>query len=132
MKLFIDNNLPPGWAIALTALFGAHGNQIEHLRDRFARSTNDADWIKALGREGDWVVLSGDFRIAKQRLSRELFIGAGLIGFFFAPKSEKERAHLRFARLLQLWTSIEAHARDTQKGCFQLPPSGHKFRRIGG
>lgn len=131
MRLFIDNNLPPGWAVALNALFQPHGDHVEHLRDRFPGAATDAAWIKALGGEGDWVVLSGDIRVAKKRPSRELFVGAGLVGFFFTPKSEKQPAHLRFARVLLLWDLMKNQVRSNPNGCFELPPTGKTFRPIG-
>ena len=31
-----------------------------HLRDRFALDTKDPEWIGQLGKEGDWIIVSGD------------------------------------------------------------------------
>lgn len=131
MKLLIDNNLPPRWAVALRALFEDDGDVIVHLRERFDAATTDAEWIRALGGEGNWSVLSSDIRIAKQRPSRELFIGAGLVGFFFRPTKDRIPNHIRFARLLVLWTSIKDQVRLNANGCFELPPKGSKFTQIG-
>jgi hypothetical protein len=79
----VDNDLPPRLARALHLIFEGDGDEIIALRQKFGRGDiKDADWIGRLGAEGGWAVLSADRRIARQKPSRELFIRAGLIGFF--------------------------------------------------
>ena len=81
MKLLVDHNLPPRLASALHIIFEPH-HEIVALREKFGRSDlTDEEWIVRLGREGGWAVLSKDMNIAKKKPSRDLFIGAGLVGF---------------------------------------------------
>lgn len=132
MKVLVDNDLPPRLARALHAIFDADGDEIVALRDKFRRSDlKDAEWISALGSEGGWAVLSADMRIAKQRPSRQLFIGAGLIGFFFPPSLQKAPLHKQAARVITLWPAIRDQVRLNANGCFEMPASGQKFRQIG-
>lgn len=130
MKLLIDHNLPPRLAIALNEIFPA--DEIAALRDKFGRSNvKDEDWIPALGREGGWAVLSADMNIAKKRPSRELFIRAGLVGFFLSPSLQKLPLHLQTARILTIWTQMILLTRTTANGVFEMPITGQKFRTIG-
>jgi hypothetical protein len=74
VKLLVDHNLPPRLASALNVIFEPD-HRIVALRDHFRRSDlKDEDWIPALGREGDWAVLSADMNIARKRPSRELCV----------------------------------------------------------
>jgi len=128
----VDNDLPPRLARALHLIFETDGDEVVALREKFGRANvTDADWIKQLGDEGRWAVLSADRRIAKQRPSRELFIGAGLVGFFFSPSLQKAPLHRQAAHIINLWPDIQAQVRLNANGCFEIPASGRRFRQIG-
>lgn len=100
MKLLVDNDLPPRLAKALDVIFSPD-HKIVALREKFSRSNlKDEEWISLLGSEGGWAVLSADLRIAKKRPSRELFVRAGLVGFFFSPSLQKAPLAQQTARIL--------------------------------
>jgi len=82
MKFFFDNNLSPRIARALSALEGLNGNHIEHLRDRFAAATADAEWIRELSKERDWYVISCDKSILKNPHEVRAWRETGLVIFF--------------------------------------------------
>ena len=92
----------------------------------------DAEWIDALGREGGWTVLSGDMRIARQRPSRELFLRAGLVGFFPLPAVMELPLHRKAARILTVWSSMVDLVAVTERGVFELGIRSTKFRQITG
>jgi hypothetical protein len=132
VKVLVDNDLPPRLARALHLIFEADGDEVIALRDKFGRADlKDAEWIMALGHEGHWAVLSADRRIAKQRPSRELFVGAGLIGFFFPSSLQKEPLHRQASRVLTLWPYIRLQVGLNANGCFEMPAKGSRFRSIG-
>lgn len=131
MKLLVDNDLPPRLAKALNVIF-APDHQITALREKFGRSNlKDEEWIPKLGAEGGWAVLSADMNIAKKRPSRQLFVGAGLVGFFFSPSLQKAPLNLQAARVLTIWPQMVSHMKTTANGVFEVPASGKKFRSIG-
>lgn len=131
MKLLVDNNLPPRLASALNLIFAPEHTVIA-LREKFGRSDlKDDEWIPALGREGGWAVLSADLNIARKRPSRELFVRAGLVGFFLSPTMQKWPLHRQAARVLTIWPQMVSHMNTTANGVFELPASGTKFRTIG-
>jgi hypothetical protein len=132
VKVLVDNDLPPRLARALHVIFEDDGDEIIALREKFGRDdVKDAEWIGKLGAEGGWAVLSADRRIAKQRPSRELFIRAGLIGFFFPPSLQKQPLHRQAARVIRLWPEIRAQVSLNANGCFEMPSGGSRFRQIG-
>lgn len=130
MKLLVDNNLPPRLARGLGALF-AGLDHVEHIRDKFGTgSLTDEEWIKRLGEEGGWCVLSGDRNIARKRPSRDAFLRANLIGFFPQPAVMSMQLHDQAARILRLWPTMKATAEAIERGCFDLGVKGTKLGQI--
>jgi hypothetical protein len=130
LRLFVDNNLPPVLARGLDALFADDHHVICH-RDKFGKThVKDEEWIRALGSEGDWVVLSGDLNIARKRPSRELFLRSGLVGFF--PKAAVMELPLnrKAARILTVWPRMEEISQAVRPGVFELPVKGDKFASL--
>ncbi|WP_341208968.1 hypothetical protein [uncultured Sphingomonas sp.] len=131
MKLLVDHNLPPRLAEALDKIF-TPDHLIVSLGRKFGRhNLKDEEWIPLLGQEGGWAVLSADMNIARKRPSRELFIRAGLVGFFFSPAMQKWPLSRQAARVLMLWPQMISHLGTTANGVFEMPASGGKFRSIG-
>lgn len=128
----VDNDLPPRLAQVLHLLFEPEGDHVVSLRRKFGRSNlKDEEWIRALGSEGRWAILSADRRIAKQRPSRDLFISAGLVGFFFPPSLQKQPLAKQSARIIGMWGAIRSQFELASNGCFEIPASGQRFRQIG-
>ena len=87
----------------LSALF--HGrHEIIHIKDKFGRGDlPDEEWIKALGAEGKWSILSGDTNIARKKPTREILLSNNLVGFFPAPAIMKLDLARKTGRILYLW-----------------------------
>lgn len=131
MKLLVDHNLPPRLAQALHIIFEPD-HEIVALGRKFGRhNLKDEEWIPALGREGGWAIISADMNIARKRPSRELFIRAGLVGFFFSPAMQKWPLSRQAARVLTIWPQMISHLGTTANGVFEMPARGNKFRSIG-
>lgn len=130
MKLFVDNNLPPVLARGLGALFTGEHEVICH-RDKFGRAhVQDEEWIPALGDEGDWVILSGDLSIPKKRPTRELFLRAGLVGFFPRKAVMELPLYRKASRVLYVWQAMDDLARAVRPGVFELQIRGEKFSSL--
>lgn len=131
MKLLVDHNLPPRLARALHTLFEPE-HEVRALIDKFGRSDlKDEEWIPVLGREGGWAVLSADMTIARKKPSRDLFIRAGLVGFFLSPAIQRWALPRQTSRILRMWPAMISHVATTANGVFELTASGEKFRTIG-
>lgn len=130
MKVVLDENLAPALALALNALFAGQ-HEIIHLRDRFGQGATDITWIRALSDEGGWVVISGDRRITKNRLERDVFRASNLIGFFLSKGLYKARVVKQMERLLALWETMEQQAKLVEGGAmFELPMKSSRLVQL--
>jgi hypothetical protein len=127
LKLFIDNNLPPVLADGFAALFAGEHEVVSH-RSKFGTThIKDEEWIRALGAEGRWVILSGDLNIARKRPLRELFLRSRLIGFFPKAAVMELPLHKKASRILYVWDRIERIASTVESGAFELQVRGDRF-----
>lgn len=82
MKFFIDNNLSPKLARAMSALEGEHGDQVVHLREKFPQDISDENWMRSLSVDTDWFVITCDKRISKKPHELKAWKESGLVVFF--------------------------------------------------
>jgi len=130
LKLFVDNNLPPALARGLHALFDGDHDVISH-RDKFGLThVKDEEWIPALGAEGGWVVLSGDLNIPRKRPTRDIFLQAGLVGFFPKVAVMELPLHRKASRILYLWQKMDELAERVRPAAFELQIKGEKFSTL--
>ena len=130
MKLLVDENLPPALARALAALFpGKH--EIIHLREKFGPAVKDIEWIKILGDEGKWIVLSSDRRITKIKAENHAFKSSRLVGFFFAAGLQKAKLTKQMERLMAVWETIETQVDlISGGGMFEIQMKGSTLRPL--
>lgn len=126
----IDENLPPGMAKALAALFvGKH--EIIHLRQKFGPAVTDKDWIAALSAEGQWIVISADRRIARNKAEQQAFKSSRLVGFFLAPSLQKAKLTKQMERLMAIWETIEKQSELVRGGAmFEIPMKSLRLKQI--
>jgi predicted nuclease of predicted toxin-antitoxin system len=80
VNILFDHNLSPRLARALDALL-SDNHTIVALRDKFPTDISDIDFISALSREGNWIIISGDYRITRNKAERQAFQQSRLTGF---------------------------------------------------
>lgn len=131
MKFFLDNCISPVHAKALRVLAEVQEYEILHLSEKFPRDTRDHEWLGELGREGDWVVVSGDPRITRGRIERAAWHESGLTAFFFG-KGWASRSYWKLAAdLVTWWPTIVLTARQAPAGSgFLLPLKGREPKQI--
>jgi hypothetical protein len=130
VRVLFDNNLPPRVARSLNELFAGE-HEIVALRDKFAQTIRDVDWIQQLSREGTWVVVSGDRRITRNRAERNAFRNSRLIGFFLAKGLYKSKVPKQAERLLALWENMEKIVGVVQSGAmFELPMRSNRIKQL--
>jgi predicted nuclease of predicted toxin-antitoxin system len=83
MRFFLDNCLAIRHARALNEMVKPD-HTFTHLQDKFSPDAKDEDWILQLGKEGGWIVISGDYRIGKNAHERAAWHQSGLIVFFLS------------------------------------------------
>jgi hypothetical protein len=130
VKVFFDHNMSPAMARALAELFRKQ-HEIAFLAEKFARDISDIDWISELSRDGQWVVISGDRRITRNRAEYHAFRHSNLIGFFLSEGLYKAPVIKQMERILALWPSIETVCETVQGGAmFELPIKSTRLRQL--
>lgn len=117
MKFLLDNNLSPRLARGLHELSQVESAiAVVHLRERFAPDTPDIDWIRELGAEGGWYVITHDRAILKNPLERQAWQQSGLIGVMLVRKLARERYWVKAGRLVMVWEDILARLKAAKPG----------------
>jgi hypothetical protein len=130
VKVFFDHNLSPALARAFRELFKPE-HEVIALRERFSPNISDVDWITDLSREGQWVVISGDRRITRNRAEYSAFRNSRLIGMFLSSGLHKAPVVKQAERLLALWSAIETVANTVGGGAtFELPMSSTRLKQL--
>lgn len=122
MKFFIDNCISPVYAQALAVLAEVQRHDIHHLRDFFSPDVKDIDWIRALGDDGGWVIVSGDPRISRSKAERAAWHESGLTAFFFADDFGTRSFWKQAEAIVHWWPIIVLEASTCQPGSGYLIP----------
>ena len=137
MKFFLDNNISHRLAAALLSLeyrVERENWTIKHLRDLFEPQTEDIAWLEALGREGEWIVISGDIRISRNPTERAAWRESGLTPFFFASQYPEKNIWTQVTHFLHWWPEITREAREHREAPegsgYVIPMQGKKWRII--
>ncbi len=115
MKFFLDNCLAIRHARALNEMVKPE-HSFTHLQDKFRADTTDEEWIRALGREGDWVVISGDYRIGKSAHERQAWHESGLTAFFLSKGWTNIPPLQQHSKLALILDEIVEHAQNAVPG----------------
>jgi hypothetical protein len=115
MRFFLDNCLAVRHARALNEMVKPH-HTFEHLQDKFSADTKDEEWIRALGREGGWIVISGDYRIGKSAHERRAWHESGLTVFFLSKGWTDTLPLQQHSKLALVLDDIVAHAERARSG----------------
>ena len=87
------------------------GDSVVHLRSRFPEGTEDTEWFRQLGQEGNWVVISGDPAILETPHERKAWLDSGLTAFFLTRGWMDLKPLGQAALLLRWWPVISAQAK---------------------
>jgi hypothetical protein len=132
VRFFLDNNLAPPLASALHELSSKDGYEVRHLRDLFEPSSPDTEWLPRLSEQGGWVLISGDYRISRNKHEREAWMRSGLTSFFLAKGWTNLRFWDQAWRLVRWWPRIIEQAHLVEPGAgFMVPLAGSgKFKQL--
>jgi hypothetical protein len=106
-------------------------HEIVALRDKFPPNIKDVDLIAELSKQGDWIFISGDRRITRNRAERNAFQNSKLIGMFLSSGLYKSTVLKQAERLIVLWPVIETVAGSVSGGAmFELPMKSAKLSPV--
>ena len=124
MRFFIDNNLAPKLAQALHCLVQPE-HEVIHLRALFPQNTNDEDWMRALAREANWVIISADTAISRNPHEVEAWKQAGHPLFFIRHSLLQQGFWLQASRICAVFPDILRLAGRARPGdAFQISVRG--------
>lgn len=116
MRFFLDNNVGKHLAEVLRLVDAPRRGDIQHLQEKFLASISDVEWIEALRSEGDWVVITADVRIRRNKAERGVWEEAGLTTFFLSDGWSNQKSVQQAHALLGWWPEIIRLARDADAG----------------
>lgn len=114
MRFFFDNGVSPYLVDALRCLDTRH--ELIHLRKRFTPDTPDPVWIRELGREGDWIIISADPRISRGQAERAAWMESRLTAFFFGDAWASRKLLIQASELFRWWDDIIERAKNAAQG----------------
>lgn len=110
MNIFFDNCCSPKLAQTLDGYLRETGDRAWHIRDcsdaglSLPRYATDEAWMGALAQDPrEWIVVTADGRIAKNKAEREAYRKAGLKGILLLPQFMKHPVHEQAAKLIWRW-----------------------------
>lgn len=127
MRYFFDNMLSCEKARFINHLITQDGHEVVHLRDKFSQDIQDIDWIKHLAEEGNWIVISGDNKISRNPVEREIMEKSGLTWFFLPKRHINKPIIERAYKTLKAWSEIEKYAVRYPKGYIFKLSGGYKI-----
>ncbi len=105
--------------------------EVVHLTQKFTAKTADLIWIPALAEEGDWIVISSDPRITRNKYEKAAWEESGLTGYFFVSGFSDKGLWPQAAEAVRWWPTILESAKKAPTGSgFLLPFKGKEPQRI--
>ena len=130
MRFFVDACVSTRLVKALKEVASGQRYAIVALEDKFEPDTPDPTWLRVLGREGGWTIVSGDPRISRSPAEQAAWAEAGLTIFFLGDEFSSCNPWVQAARLFQAWPNIVSAARDEPAGTAHMVSRKGALRRI--
>ena len=131
MKFLVDNWLPLRQAGALNELLRPV-HSFTHLRQKFSAPIKDEEWIRALREEGQWIVISGDYKVASNPHQRRVWQESGLTVFFLSKGWMQMPPLAQHSKLAVILSRVIAAAERAEEGTGFLVWANGKIHRIYG
>jgi len=126
MWFVLDENLPRAYARCLAEL-GGQGREftVSHIRDLAGKSVADTEWIAAVKRKGEAVVISGDRRMLTRIHELQALRDAQLTTFILAPGWANLKFWDKAWLLVRWWPKIVETAAASPPGTLFRVPHKH-------
>lgn len=114
MKFFFDENISFRVAQAVQSMDDHH--EIIHIKDKFQPGAPDQVWIPLLAKERDWIIISGDFNITRNREIRRIWKEAQLTSFFLTKGWMHQDKFPFVSSFMKAWPALVKTASTSAKG----------------
>lgn len=133
MRIFFDECVSPKLVRALREIEDLPSRQLVPRKEKFSGTENklDEDWIRVLGEEGDWVIVSADLAIPRGGVTKLAWKQANLTSYFlagdFAGRPRWTQAH----ELVRWFPILLEHLKTAPPGSgWRLPFLGKEPKAI--
>ncbi len=107
MNVLFDNCTSPIMASTLNGFIESDGHRAIHLRQLSMQHAKDIEWINYVSASGsEWLVVTGDQRIRKNKAEAQAFRQAGLRGVVLAAAYQKTQISRCCAVLIDQWPRL--------------------------
>ena len=107
MKVLFDNCTSPVMARTLHGFISGEGDEAIHIRELPLDHPSDLEWMNYIRHEGsDWLVVTGDHRLSRNKAERIAFQRARLKGVVLANAYQKSPMSRRCAALIAQWPRL--------------------------
>ena len=104
MNVLFDNCTSPVMAATLNGFIQSDGHQALHVRDLPLCHPTDIEWINYLAEtRQEWLLITGDQRIRKNRAEAQAFRSAMLRGVILAASYQRTPMHRCCAVIIYQW-----------------------------
>ncbi|MER2267061.1 PIN-like domain-containing protein [Methylobacterium oxalidis] len=123
LRVFFDNNTSPVLAETVGGYLKHLGHRADHIRDLpCGRHASDIEWMEFLASTSDeWLTVTGDARIQKNKAERAAFRKAGLKGIVLANAYQKTPINRQASFLIWRWPEIQALTKLAPPFLFEVP-----------
>jgi len=127
VKVLFDNCTPPWLASTLDGFISHLDHRAYHISHVLGlpkgRHTADVDWIEHIKQGKDWIFVTGDLRLLKNKAERAALRGSGLYGFILAAGYQKLPEHHVASNLIWKWPELENVMKAVGSSIFEIPVS---------
>lgn len=107
MNVLFDNCTSPRMATTLHGFIQSDGHRAVHLRDLPLKDPKDVEWIDYIaGTHEDWLVITGDQRIRKNKAEAQAFRNSHLRGVVLASGYQKTPMNRCCAVIVDQWPKL--------------------------
>lgn len=108
--------MSPYLAKALLVLDPDKTITITHLREKFDANISDVDWLNQLGREKDWVIVSGDNRILTRKAELRAWRDSKNTAFFMHKNFTRQGIWEMTSDFTKRWPEMKMKASTSLNG----------------
>jgi hypothetical protein len=126
VRIFFDNCTAPWLASTLDGFVAHLGHRAYHISQAGlpeGRHSADVDWIEHITRGKDWIFVTGDLRLLRNKAERAALRGSGLYGFVLAAGYQKMPEHQVASSMIWKWPEIENVMKAVGSSIFEIPVS---------
>jgi hypothetical protein len=109
VKVFFDNCTSPVLASTLDGFIRHRGHSAHHIRDLpCGAAAADVTWMAMVGENAEeWLVITGDLRVQRNKAERAAFRQMQLKGFALAPAYQRTPIEEVASILVRRWPKME-------------------------